>query len=162
MNCRKCGKSIPNDAVLCPYCGQKVTAEPVRKVCRNCGKYIPDDAVMCPYCGQQLYAAAPAVQAAPMPQPMPQMQPMPQPVSDIPTHIVGAVLVTLFCCLPFGIVSLIFGSKVSGLVAEGRIDEAMNASKKAKNWMIIGMILGILIIFLNILISVVTVIMQNM
>ena len=88
--------------------------------CSKCGKEIPNDAMVCQYCGQQLAA-----------------------VQKIDNHLVEAILVTLFCCLPFGIVSIVYASQVASLVAAGNIDGALDASKKAHRWAMIGMILGI-------------------
>lgn len=45
-----------------------------------------------------------------------------------------AILTTLFCCLPFGIVAIVKASKVDSLLAAGRRDEAIQASKEADNW----------------------------
>lgn len=55
---------------------------------------------------------------------------MPKPDS----YLVWGILTTLFCCLPFGIVSIVYASKVDSLYAVGRYDEAVDASLKAKNW----------------------------
>jgi hypothetical protein len=46
------------------------------------------------------------------------------------------------CCLPFGIVSIVYSTKVSGLWAQGRYAEAQSASDSAKKWAIIGAIVG--------------------
>lgn len=54
--------------------------------------------------------------------------------SRIPSHMVWAILSTLFCCLPFGIVSIVFAAKVDGLQAAGNIAGAQEASNKAKLW----------------------------
>lgn len=48
----------------------------------------------------------------------------------------------MLCCLPFGIVSLVYSNKVSGLWAQGRFGEAQEASSNAKKWAIIGAIAG--------------------
>ena len=52
----------------------------------------------------------------------------------IPNHLVWAILSTLFCCLPFGIVSIVFASQVDGKRAAGDIAGAREASGKAKFW----------------------------
>lgn len=68
--------------------------------------------------------------------------------SRIPSHMVWAILTTLFCCLPFGIVSIVFAAKVDGLQAAGNIAAAQEASNKAKLWAMIaagsGVVAGIL------------------
>jgi hypothetical protein len=41
------------------------------------------------------------------------------------------ILCTVLCCLPLGIVSIVYASKVSGLWAQGRYAEAQEASANA-------------------------------
>lgn len=57
-------------------------------------------------------------------------------------YLVWAILVTVLCCLPFGIISLLSSNKVAGLWAQGRYAEAQAASASAKKWAIIGAIVG--------------------
>jgi hypothetical protein len=60
-------------------------------------------------------------------------------------HLVWGILCTILCCLgiPFGIVSIVYATKVSGLWAEGRYAEAQSASDSAKKWAIIGAVVGV-------------------
>lgn len=60
----------------------------------------------------------------------------PASVPPIPNYLVWSILTTIFCCLPFGIVSIVHAAKVDGLRAAGDIPGAMDASRKAKNWAI--------------------------
>ncbi|AKN15492.1 hypothetical protein B586_01270 [Mycobacterium haemophilum DSM 44634] len=57
-------------------------------------------------------------------------------------YLVWAILCTVLCCLPFGIVSIVYSTKVSGLWSQGRYAEAQAASNNAKKWAIIGAIVG--------------------
>ena len=57
--------------------------------------------------------------------------------------LIESILVTLFCCLPFGIAGIIFASKVETHFYAGRIAEAQRASADAKKWTMIGFWLGI-------------------
>jgi len=68
------------------------------------------------------------------------------------TWLVESVLVTCFCCLPFGIVGIINASKVSSLFAQGNYDEALRVSLEAKKWTKIGFIIAIAGYVLSILI----------
>jgi hypothetical protein len=63
-----------------------------------------------------------------------------QPEPD--NYLVWAILCTVLCCLPFGIVSLVYSNKVSGLWTQGRYAEAQVAADTAKKWAIIGAIVG--------------------
>ena len=61
---------------------------------------------------------------------------------QIPNHLVWAILSTLFCCLPLGIVSIVFAAQVNGKVAAGDIAGARGASGKAKKFAMWGGIAG--------------------
>ena len=52
------------------------------------------------------------------------------------TYLVWAILATLLCCLPFGIVSIVKASQVSTLYYQGNYAEARAASRAARNWAI--------------------------
>jgi Interferon-induced transmembrane protein len=58
-------------------------------------------------------------------------------------YLVWAILCTVLCCLPLGIVSIVYSNKVSGLWAQGRFAEAQTAADNAKKWAIIGAIVGV-------------------
>jgi hypothetical protein len=51
-----------------------------------------------------------------------------------PNYLVWAILTTIFCCLPFGIVSIVFAAQVNTKWQAGDFDGAMKASKNAKTW----------------------------
>jgi len=84
----------------------------------------------------------PPVVAA-IPQPPAQHLGTPYAGTPIPNYLVQSILVTLCCCLPFGIAAIVFAAKVDGLASSGRIAEAQEASRKAKMWCWIGFGLGI-------------------
>jgi RsiW-degrading membrane proteinase PrsW (M82 family) len=60
-------------------------------------------------------------------------------------YLVWAILTTVLCCLPLGIVSIVYSTKVSGLWSQGRYAEAQSASENAKKWAIIAAIAGAVI-----------------
>jgi Interferon-induced transmembrane protein len=61
------------------------------------------------------------------------------------SHLALAILVTIFCCLPFGIVSIVKASQVSGLWAQGRYAEAQQSSASARKWAMWGAIIGLIV-----------------
>lgn len=61
----------------------------------------------------------------------------------VSNNLVWAILSTLFCCLPLGIVSIVHAAKVNGLLVAGDIAGAQEASEKAKKWAIWAAIAGI-------------------
>jgi len=58
---------------------------------------------------------------------------------------VWAILTTLFCCLPLGIVSIVKSAQVSGLWAQGNYAEAQRSADSAKKWAWWSAILGIVV-----------------
>ena len=60
-------------------------------------------------------------------------------------NLVWAILVTLFCCIPFGIVAIIKASSVDSLYNSGRYKDAVDASKEAGKWCIWGAVAGIVV-----------------
>lgn len=60
-----------------------------------------------------------------------------------PTHLVWAILTTVCCCLPFGIVAIVKASKVERYYFNGLYAEALEASNDAKKWSIIAAIVGV-------------------
>ncbi len=56
----------------------------------------------------------------------------------VPNHLVWAILTTLFCCLPLGIVSIIYAAQVDGKRAAGDIRGARESSEKAKFWAVLS------------------------
>ena len=57
-------------------------------------------------------------------------------------NLVWAILATVLCCLPFGIVSILKASKVDTLWAQGDQNGAVQAAADAKKWAIIAAICG--------------------
>jgi len=53
-----------------------------------------------------------------------------------PTYLWMGILTTIFCCMPFGIVSIVYASKVNGKFAAGNILGAKESSEEAKSWAI--------------------------
>lgn len=63
---------------------------------------------------------------------------------QVPNHLVAAIFVTLCCCVPFGIVSLVYAAQVNNKLAAGDIAGAQEASNRARTWALIALIAGIL------------------
>ena len=63
--------------------------------------------------------------------------------ASVPNYIVPAII-SLFCCLPLGIVGVIFAAQVNGKVAAGDTQGALDSSKKAKMFSFIAIGLGLL------------------
>ena len=57
--------------------------------------------------------------------------------------LLESILVTLFCCLPFGLAGIIFASQVNTKFAAGDYEGALQSSKDAGKWTKIGFFIGI-------------------
>ena len=102
--------------------------------CTSCGTQLPPGAAVCPSCGARVIVPA-QIPGAPA----------------INNYLVPAILTTLCCCLPFGIVAIIFAAQVNDKLRRGDVAGAMHSSKQAKMWCLIGAGLGLLVIAIYIL-----------
>lgn len=59
------------------------------------------------------------------------------------TWLVESILVTIFCCLPFGIVGIVNAAKVETRFSSGDIGGAQRSSREAGKWTQIGFWIGI-------------------
>lgn len=123
MNCPYCGAQNPEGSTVCSTCGQQLTAPAA-----------PPSTPPAP--GQQYAPAAyPQVPAAPPAYGQPQYAPgYGQSQPEVKSHLVLSILATLFCCLPFGVVGIVFASQVSSKLAAGDWAGAQKASKNAALW----------------------------
>ena len=64
------------------------------------------------------------------------------------TWLVESILVTLFCCLPFGIVGIINAAKVETRYSCGDFEGALRSSKEAGKWTQISFWIGIGVVVL--------------
>ena len=62
--------------------------------------------------------------------------------ASVPNYLVPAII-SLFCCLPLGIVGVIFAAQVNSKVAAGDTAGALDSSKKAKMFSFIAIGLGL-------------------
>ncbi len=70
-------------------------------------------------------------------------------------YLVWAILSTIFCCLPLGIVSIVYSSKVDSQYNAGDYVGAQDSANKAKNFAMWGAIIGVVGVILYILFIVV-------
>lgn len=112
--------------------------------CPKCGKENKEDANFCELCGESLISN--------MPQPSNQQTSLKTDYQAnynvdysqklVNNYMVLSILTTIFCCIPFGIVAIVYSSKVSRLQGIGDIQGAIEASKNARMWGIIALVCG--------------------
>lgn len=69
-----------------------------------------------------------------------------------PSNLVWAIVSTILCCLPTGIVAIVYACKVDNLYLMGNYQGAVEASNKARNWAIGGLIASVVFYFVYILV----------
>jgi len=153
---------------------QQPSGSPAR-FCSNCGTSLSPQAGFCPQCGTATPqaqppggpppvstpppAVPPPQQVPPPVQPPAQQAPRPSapfaPGTHVPNYLVQAILVTIFCCLPFGIVSIVYAAQVNGKLGAGDFAGALETSRKAKTWAWVSFWVGLGITILWVLIGIV-------
>lgn len=73
---------------------------------------------------------------------------------NVPNYLPQAILTTVFCCLPFGIVAIVYAAQVNSKLAAGDYEGALSASKSAKlwSWISFGSGLAFLLIYIILII----------
>ncbi len=121
--------------------------------CHRCGAQNPDEAQYCMKCGQVIVGFSVAAGARGTMEQQSDAETY-QRIGDtvgrpdVPSHLIAAVLITIFsslcCCNPvgfiFGVVAVIYASQVDTKLAEGNMAGAKESSKKAKTWCWIAII----------------------
>jgi len=95
--------------------------------CHQCGAENADNATSCRACGTGLanpFQAGTVVGGSGGS----------LPVGSVPNYLVQAILLTICCCPPFGIVAIVYAAQVNGLLQAGDVAGAKKASASAKMW----------------------------
>ena len=118
-------------------------------VCPQCGKETPEGSAFCAFCGAPSGGGdAPARTEG---EPAPRFGTL---APDIQTYLVHSILATLFCCIPFGVVAIVFSVMATSAKNAGRFTEAVANAKQAWTWVKVSFWLGLISLALNILIVV--------
>ena len=67
------------------------------------------------------------------------------------TWLAESILATLFCCLPLGIVGIVYAAKVENRFYSGDLEGAEMASREAKRWTLISFWVGLASIVITVL-----------
>jgi hypothetical protein len=140
----------------CPQCGQHILCDP-----RWSGSEIN-----CPACQQTLVVPAvgpPVIEAPAATGPRIAPEPSGKRANYSPQHNVGsgaatrpktylmeAIVATLLCCIPFGIVAIVYAAQVDSKFKAGDYQGAQKAAHSAKTWYHVALISGLVIIAISI------------
>ncbi len=73
----------------------------------------------------------------------------------IPNYLVQAIMTTVCCCVPFGIVAIVYAAQVNSKILTQDLEGARNYSRMAKIWSWVafgcGLVGGILYLLLTVL-----------
>jgi hypothetical protein len=96
--------------------------------CRRCGAAVPDGEWSCRNCGEPVEGQGVEPHGE-----------MPTP----PSHLVPAILTTIFCCTPFGVVAIVFAAISMSKAGSGDYEGALRAADQARTWCWLAFGLGI-------------------
>lgn len=158
MFCPNCGAENQDNTLVCESCGTNldevnqaekqqtnpqppITQQPISKQPQP--QYQPQTQYQ-----QPQYQQVPPQYQQQQPQYQPPQQysyPVNQPPEKVNNYLIWSILCTIFCCLPCGIVGIVYSNKVNTALSVGNIEQAREASKNAKIWNLVGTILGAVI-----------------
>ena len=110
--------------------------------CPFCGEEVPTGSRTCASCGQT--APAGGLRTDPVATPD---------GAEPANYLIQAIVVTLCCCLPFGIVAIVYAARVNPKIQAGDLAGARSDSKSALTWIWLSAIFGFIIQVLFLLIG---------
>ena len=165
MNCIKCYQEISDDSKFCPHCGAQqpekspvhaeagAAADPVQPAedavqqtentvqqTESTAQQAENNTQQTSDPGYQYQQSGSVYQSEPTP--IYQQPVNHEPVNWIP-YLVLSIISTVCCCLPFGIVAIVFAAKINSSVTAGDYEAAEKAAKTAKIWIIVAVAVGI-------------------
>lgn len=68
--------------------------------------------------------------------------------------LVWSILATLLCCVPFGIVAIVYSSQVSSKNALGQYAEAHKSAASARMWCWLALVFGLITIIISVIVNI--------
>lgn len=97
----------------------RTTEKGMTMFCAHCGKEVPADARFCPSCQAAVDETGTGGAVAP---------------ERVKSGLIQAIVVTVVCCVPFGIVAIVYAAQAASLANSGQIAAAKVAAAKANKW----------------------------
>lgn len=126
-------------AFRCLHCGQLVTT----------GEAV-GARIACPSCRRENVVPADAQPTGPPPVPPPAPDPAAPAAGAadgrpyVNNHLAKAILATIFCCLPLGIVAIVKAAQVNSRVEIGDLERATKFAGEANSWANWSIVVGLL------------------
>ncbi len=118
--------------------------------CPGCGEAVPEASRFCHVCGGAVDGSVGPVVVA-----RGHGTEAGATTIEIETYLRSAILTTLCCCMPAGIVAIVYAAQVKGRAEAGDIAGAQQLSRKARLWCWIslgsGLVVGVLWSIANLL-----------
>ena len=110
--------------------------------CSTCGEELPPNTRSCPSCAARMG------------------NPIAMPQSDN-GPLIRAVLVTLCCCLPCGVVGIVYACKAEGCAKAGDWAGMAKMRQRSKTWTLVGFIGGLITQVLGVGLQVLVALLEN-
>ena len=141
-------KTMSEFKFTCPQCEQHIL----------CDTQWSGREINCPACQQVLVVPSVEPPGGRVPPPPPS-----QPLAAVPgrnagfgaasrpkTYLMEAIVATLLCCIPFGIVAIVYAAQVDSKFNAGDYQGAQKAAHSAKTWYHVALISGLVVIVISI------------
>ena len=138
MRCPNCSAECAENMLECDFCGHALSSQslpPVPPASPNRATFSASEPTYTP--PQSSYSPPPVHSDNPYSANYPSSsRPSNQSYAkgSVPNHLVWAILATLCCCLPGGIVAIVYAAQVDGKLAGGDYEGALSSSNNAKLW----------------------------
>ena len=132
--CTHCGSPVARQAAVCLSCGCRPDTS--NKFCRGCGTALNPEQVLCVRCGTPVQTGQDQYGSD-------------GDGEDVPNYLVLAILEALFCCIPCGVIAIIYAVGANSAAEDGNYALGRKKARAAKYWLIAGFGLAVLAIILG-------------
>ena len=157
MNCKNCYQEIPDGSKFCPHCGAKQNEVQANEVQANEVQPNAEQENAVKNDPVQATGAAKTTENAAGYQDVSGYQNNSgyqnvtgyqnngqKPEINYVPYLILSIISTVCCCLPFGIVGIVFSVKINSAMNAGNYEEAVQDAKMAKIWTIVSFVVGLL------------------
>ncbi|MBQ2683775.1 MAG: CD225/dispanin family protein [Thermoguttaceae bacterium] len=142
--CTNCGHPVEEQAAACMKCGVSPVGH--NKFCRRCGVRLNPEQVLCVKCGTSVAASGGVPGACGAQSVGGQVRDSQNgEAADVPDYLVLAILETLFCCVPCGVIAIVYAVGANSAAENGNHALGQKKARTAKYWLIAGVAVFVLL-----------------